>query len=205
MKLRTRLALLVGAVFVVGGGVIGGSSALIARQEAVDALDGVLSEATASVKNDPAQDVSAVLAVADSSSVPISAMLFFDDSEPVVLVESRDGTETIRFPKLSIAEVIQAAEEPINRTGVVQLRIASYSTGNGEWLVVGSSMTSINNQFGKSLLRSIQLSLLIASFMVIESSLRHLVRVKLDSFRRRFMPWLIHCALPWGQRLNQKS
>ncbi len=106
MKLRTRLALLVGAVFVVGGGVIGGSSALIARQEAVDALDGVLSEATASVKNDPAQDVSAVLAVADSSAVPISALLFFDDSEPVVLIESRDGTETVRFPKLSIAEVI---------------------------------------------------------------------------------------------------
>jgi len=187
MKLRTRLALLVGAVFVVGGGVIGGSSALIARQEAVDALDGVLSEATASVRNDPAQDVSAVLAVADSSPVPISAMLFFDDSEPVVLIESRDGTETVRFPKLSIAEVIQAAEEPINRTGVVQLRIASYSTGNGEWLVVGSSMTSINNQFGKSLLRSIQLSLLIASFMVIlvywliRRALRPIARVTRDA------------------------
>jgi len=187
VKLRTRLALIVGVVFIVGGGVIGGSSALIARQEAVDAVDGVLGEAIDSVKNDPALDVSAVLAVADSSPVPISAMLFFDDSEPVVLIESRDGTETVRFPKLSIAEVIQAAEEPISKTELVQLRIAAYSTGNGEWLVVGSSMTSINDQFGKSLLRSIQLSLLIACFMVglvywlIRRALRPIARVTRDA------------------------
>jgi two-component system OmpR family sensor kinase len=158
---------LVGAVFVFGGGVIGGSSALIARQEAIDTLDGVLGDAISSVKNDPSQDVSAVLAIADSSPVPISAMLFFDDSEPVVLVESRDGTETIKLPLLSIAEVTQAAEEPITKSGEVKLRIEAYSTGNGEWLVVGTSLSSINNQFGKSLMRSIQLSLLIALFMVV--------------------------------------
>ncbi|MEY3581828.1 MAG: hypothetical protein RLZ02_781 [Actinomycetota bacterium] len=167
MKLRTRLALLVGAVFVIGGGVIGGSSALIARQEAIDTLDGVLGDAISSVKNDPAQDVSAVLAIADSSPVPISAMLFFDDSEPVVLVESRDGTEVIKLPILSIAEVTQAAEDPMTKSGEVKLRIEAYSTGNGEWLVVGTSLSSINNQFGKSLMRSIQLSLLIALFMVV--------------------------------------
>ena len=167
MKLRSRLALVVGVVFVFGGGVIGGSSALIARQEAIDTLDGVLGDAISSVKNDPAQDVSAVLAIADSSPVPISAMLFFDDSEPVVLVESRDGTETIKLPLLSIAEVTRAAEEPMTKSGEVKLRIEAYSTGNGEWLVVGTSLSSINNQFGKSLMRSIQLSLLIALFMVV--------------------------------------
>ena len=167
MKLRTRLALLVGAVFVVGGGAIGGSSALIARQEAIDALDGVLSDAIASVRNDPANDVSAVLEIADSSPVPISAMLFFDDSEPVVLVESRDGSEIVRFPALSIAEVTRAAEESMNKSAETELRIAAYSTGNGEWLVVGSSMSSISNQFHKSLIRSVQLSLVIALFMVV--------------------------------------
>ena len=167
MKLRTRLALLVGAVFVVGGGAIGGSSALIARQEAIDALDGVLGDAIASVRNDPAQDVSAVLEIADSSPVPISAMLFFDDSEPVVLVESRDGSEIVRFPALSIAEVTRAAEESMNKSAETELRIAAYSTGNGEWLVVGSSMSSISNQFHKSLIRSVQLSLVIALFMVV--------------------------------------
>jgi len=177
VKLRSRLALLVGAVFVFGGGVIGGSSALIARQEALDTLDGVLGDAISSVKNDPAQDVSAVLAIADSSPVPISAMLFFDDSEPVVLVESRDGPETIKLPLLSIAEVTRAAEEPTTMSGEVKLRIEAYSTGNGEWLVVGTSLTSINNQFGKSLMRSVQLSLLIALFMVV------------------FMYWLIRRAL----------
>ena len=167
MKLRTRLALLVGAVFVVGGGAIGGSSALIARQEAIDALDGVLSDAIASVRNDPANDVSTVLEIADSSPVPISAMLFFDDSEPVVLVESRDGSEIVRFPALSIAEVTRAAEESMNKSAETELRIAAYSTGNGEWLVVGSSMSSISNQFHKSLIRSVQLSLVIALFMVV--------------------------------------
>ena len=167
MKLRTRLALLVGAVFIVGGGAIGGSSALIARQEAIDALDGVLSDAIASVRNDPAQDVSAVIEIADSSPVPISALLFFDDSEPVILVESRDGSEIVRFPALSVAEVTRAAEESMNKSAETELRIAAYSTGNGEWLVVGSSMTSISNQFHKSLIRSVQLSLVIALFMVV--------------------------------------
>ena len=33
MKLRTRLAILVGIVMIVGGGVIGGVSALVARKE----------------------------------------------------------------------------------------------------------------------------------------------------------------------------
>ena len=167
MKLRTRLALLVGAVFVVGGGIIGGSSALIARQEAVDALDRVLVDAISSVKNKPSQDISAVLEFAETSSQPISALLFFDDSEPLVLVEARDGTEAVMFPTLSIAEVIQASEKPIDKSGVIELRIAAYSTGNGEWLVVGSSMSSVNNQFEKSLIRSIQLSLLIAAIMVV--------------------------------------
>ena len=167
MKLRTRLALLVGAVFVIGGGIIGGSSALIARQEAVDAVDAVLGAAISSVKNDPTPDVSAVLATAETSSEPISALLFFDDSEPLVLVEARDGTEAVAFPNLSIAEVTRAAEKPIDKAGVVPLRIAAYSTGNGEWLVVGSSMSSVNNQFEKSLIRSVQLSLLIAAFMVV--------------------------------------
>jgi two-component system OmpR family sensor kinase len=167
MKLRTRLALLVGAVFVVGGGIIGGSSALIARQEAVDAVDAVLGDAISSVKNDPTQDVSAVLEIAETSSEPISALLFFDDSEPLVLVEARDGTEAVAFPNLSIAEVTRAAEKPIDKAGVVPLRIAAYSTGNGEWLVVGSSMSSVNNQFGKSLIRSVQISLIIAAFMVV--------------------------------------
>ena len=167
MKLRTRLALLVGAVFVVGGGIIGGSSALIARQEAVDAVDAVLGAAISSVKNDPTQDVSAVLEIAETSSEPISALLFFDDSEPLVLVEARDGTEAVAFPNLSIAEVTRAAEKPIDKAGVVPLRIAAYSTGNGEWLVVGSSMSSVNNQFGKSLIRSVQISLIIAVFMVV--------------------------------------
>jgi two-component system OmpR family sensor kinase len=167
MKLRTRLALLVGAVFVVGGGIIGGSSALIARQEAVDAVDAVLGAAISSVKNDPNQDVSAVLEIAETSSEPISALLFFDDSEPLVLVEARDGMEAVAFPNLSIAEVTRAAEKPIDKAGVVPLRIAAFSTGNGEWLVVGSSMSSVNNQFGKSLIRSVQLSLIIAVFMVV--------------------------------------
>ncbi len=187
MKLRTRLALLSGVVFIAGGGAIGGSSALIARQEAIDAVDVVLGEAIASVRNDALQDISAVLDAADSSPVPISAMLFFDDSEPVVLVESRDGDETIRLPTLSITDVTRAAEKPISKSGAVKLRIATYSTGNGEWLVVGASLSSTDDQFGKSLVRTMRLSLLIALFMVILvywlilRALRPIVRVTRDA------------------------
>ncbi|MFM7123700.1 MAG: ATP-binding protein [Actinomycetes bacterium] len=187
MKLRTRLALLSGVVFIAGGGAIGGSSALIARQESIDAVDAVLGEAIASVRNDPLQDISAVLDAADSSPVPISAMLFFDDSEPVVLVESRDGDETIKLPTLSITDVTRAAEKPITNSGAVKLRIATYSTGNGEWLVVGASLSSTDDQFGKSLVRTMRLSLLIALFMVILvywlilRALRPIVRVTRDA------------------------
>lgn len=187
MKLRTRLALLSGVVFIAGGGAIGGSSALIARQESIDAVDAVLGEAIASVRNDPLQDISAVLDAADSSPVPISAMLFFDDSEPVVLVESRDGDETIKLPTLSITDVTRAAEKPITNSGAVKLRIATYSTGNGEWLVVGASLSSTDDQFGKSLARTMRLSLLIALFMVILvywlilRALRPIVRVTRDA------------------------
>ena len=187
MKLRTRLALLSGVVFIAGGGAIGGSSALIARQEAIDAVDVVLGEAIASVRNDPLQDISAVLDAADSSPVPISAMLFFDDSEPVVLVESRDGDETIKLPTLSITDVTRAADKPITNSGAVKLRIATYSTGNGEWLVVGASLSSTDDQFGKSLVRTMRLSLLIALFMVILvywlilRALRPIVRVTRDA------------------------
>ena len=187
MKLRTRLALLSGVVFIAGGGAIGGSSALIARQEAIDAVDVVLGEAIASVRNDALQDISAVLDAADSSPVPISAMLFFDDSEPVVLVESRDGDETIRLPTLSITDVTRAADKPITNSGAVKLRIATYSTGNGEWLVVGASLSSTDDQFGKSLVRTMRLSLLIALFMVILvywlilRALRPIVRVTRDA------------------------
>lgn len=167
MKIRTRLAVLFGAMFIASGVIIGGSSALIARHEGVNQLDSTLSDALSSVENDPNQDVSGILTYAESSRVPISAMLYFDDSESVVLTEGKEGPNDLSFPQLELSEVTRAAEEPFSKSGIVDLRIAAFSSGNGEWVVVGASMTSVNQQFRESLSRSIQLSVAIAALMTL--------------------------------------
>ncbi|MEI7883566.1 MAG: hypothetical protein WCI32_08555, partial [Actinomycetota bacterium] len=108
MKLRTRLAILVGIVMIVGGGVIGGVSALVARQGAIKALDNTLGKAIDVVRLNSVGDVSMILDFAESSPVPMSAMLFYSDGEPVALVEGRVGNDNLTFPALSIKQVQKA-------------------------------------------------------------------------------------------------
>lgn len=189
MKIRTRLAVICGSICIASGVIIGGSTAAIARQEGIDRLDDTLSDALTSVKNDPNQDVSEILAFAESSPVPISAILYFDDSESVVLLEGKEGLNTLSFPQLKLSDVVRAADEPFTTTGITQLRIAAFSSGDGEWVLVGASITSINEQFRKSLSRSIQLSVAIATLMtlltywLIRRSLLPITRIANDAMR----------------------
>ena len=162
MKIRTRLAVIFGAVFIAGGALIGGSSAVIARFEGVRQIDKTLNDALKSVENDPNQDVSGILTFAESSRVPMSAMLYFDDSESVALIEGKEGTDILRFPSLELSEVTSAADKPLSKSGKLEMRIAAFSSGNGEWLVVGASLKSVNQQFNDSLSQSLQLSFAIA-------------------------------------------
>lgn len=167
MKIRTRLSVLFGTIFIASGMIIGWSSALIARQEGIDRLDETLNDALASVKNDPNQDVSGILTFADSSPVPISAMLYFDDSESVMLIEGQEGSDILSFPQLDLFDVTRAVDEAFSISGKMDLRISALSSGNGEWVVVGASMASIDQQFNDSLSRSIFLSVVIATLMTL--------------------------------------
>ncbi len=166
MKLRTRLAILVGIVMIVGGGVIGGASALVARQGAIKALDNVLGNAIDVVRLDPVGNVSMILDFAESSPVSLSAMLFYSDGEPVALVEGRVGNDNLEFPRLSITQVEKATLQPLSLAASSAIRMSALKTSDDEWLVVGVSTYEVSSQFRNALLRSIELSLLIAAAMV---------------------------------------
>jgi two-component system OmpR family sensor kinase len=166
MKLRTRLAILVGIVMIVGGGVIGGVSALVARQGAIKALDNTLGKAIDVVRLDSVGDVSKILDFAESSPVPMSAMLFYSDGEPVALVEGRVGNDNLTFPALSIKQVQKATIQSQSLTGSIGIRMSALQTSGDEWLVVGVSTYEVGSQFGAAFRRNIELSLLIAAAMV---------------------------------------
>jgi len=166
MKLRTRLAILVGIVMMVGGGVIGGVSALVARQGAIKALDNTLGKAIDVVRLDSVGDVSKILDFAESSPVPMSAMLFYSDGEPVALVEGRVGNDNLTFPALSIMQVQKATIQSQSLTGSIGIRMSALQTSGDEWLVVGVSTYEVGSQFGAAFRRNIELSLLIAAAMV---------------------------------------
>ena len=166
MKLRTRLAILVGIVMIVGGGVIGGVSALVARQGAIKALDNTLGKAIDVVRLDSVGDVSKILDFAESSPVPMSAMLFYSDGEPVALVEGRVGNDNLTFPALSIMQVQKATIQSQSLTGSIGIRMSALQTSGDEWLVVGVSTYEVGSQFGAAFRRNIELSLLIAAAMV---------------------------------------
>jgi len=166
MKLRTRLAILVGIVMMVGGGVIGGASALVARQGAIKALDSTLGNAIDVVRLDSGGNVSMILDFAESSPVPMSAMLFYSDGEPVALVEGRVGNDNLTFPALSIKQVQKATLHFQSLAGSIGIRISALQTSDDEWLVVGVSTYEVSSQFRTALRRSIELSLLIAAAMV---------------------------------------
>ena len=166
MKLRTRLAILVGIVMIVGGGVIGGVSALVARQGAIKALDNTLGKAIDVVRLNSVGDVSMILDFAESSPVPMSAMLFYSDGEPVALVEGRVGNDDLTFPALSIKQVQKAPMQSQSLAGSIGIRMSALQTSSDEWLVVGVSTYEVGSQFGTAFRRNIELSLLIAAAMV---------------------------------------
>ncbi len=166
MKLRTRLAILIGIVMMVGGVVIGGMGALVARHEAMKELDNSLGNAIDVVQHDSVGDVALILDFAESNPVPMSAMLFYGDGEPVALVEGRIGNAILTFPLLSVTQVEEATLQPQSLTASPAIRISAFETSDNEWLVVGVSTFEVSSQFHAALLRSIELSLLIAASMV---------------------------------------
>ena len=167
MKLQTKLSTTAGAIFMIGSLIINGANSLISRREAIKTQDKTIQNALNIVRDSGTQDVSRVLGFADSNPLPITALLFFDDTDPIFLVESSSETESLTLENLELAEVIQAVKKPINLEDENATRIGAYSIGNGEWLVVGVSLSNIESEFRNSLTRSLVFASIIALFMVI--------------------------------------
>ncbi|MGA1366677.1 MAG: hypothetical protein ACO31T_08555, partial [Ilumatobacteraceae bacterium] len=166
MRLQTKLSATAGAIFMIGSLIINGANSLISRREAIKTHDRTIENALNIVRDSGTQDVSRVLGFADSSPLPITALLFFDDTDPIVLIESTSGTDSLTIENLEITDVTRAVERPIDLGGENSMRIGAHSVGNGEWLVVGLSITNIEREFKNSLIRSLALASIIALFMV---------------------------------------
>lgn len=166
MRLQTKLSATAGAIFMIGSLIINGANSLISRREAIKTHDRTIEDALNIVRDSDTQDVSQVLGFADTSPLPITALLFFDDTNPIVLFESASGTDSLTIENLEITDVARAVEGPIDLGGENSMRIGAHSVGNGEWLVVGLSITNIEREFKNSLIRSLALASIIALFMV---------------------------------------
>ena len=167
MKLQVKLSVLIGIVFTSGSLIINGSNSIISKREAIRTQDKILTDALDFVRESRTNDVSEVLVFSETSPAPISATLYFDDSEPVVLIEGIDGSRVLKIPDLEISEVASATKTPLNLNDENSMRISSYSIGNGEWLIVGLSVATVNQEFSNAIGRSFLLTVIIALLMTL--------------------------------------
>ncbi len=181
MKLQVKLSIVVGIVFTTGSLLINGSNSLISRREAIKTQDNLLKNALQTVSESPTKDVSEVLIFAESSPAPLSASLFFDDSDSVVLIEGTDGSRVLNIPQLLLNEVTNATEKPTSLDDPNEMRISALSIGNGEWLIVGLSISDVNQEFRNSVSRSLVFTLMIALLMTI--LVRFLIRRALQPIK----------------------
>lgn len=183
MKLRTRLAATLGIALVSSGVLIGGATAWLSRSDAVHRIDGSLEVLTARIAADPINAVETLLASAETSPFPLIGEIFYDDADPFSVVEGHDGDTVLTLPILSVTTVRQAVEQPLTIDGSTSLRIRATESGDGQWIVVGTSLRAVNSQFVRSLLQSLLVSVGIALltmlfiWLVLRRQLRPITRI----------------------------
>lgn len=183
MKLRTRLSATLGIALISSGVLIGGSTAWLSRSDAVSGIDSSLGVLTARIAADPVNDVEILLASAETSPFPLIGEIFYDTTEPFSIVEGLDGDAVLTLPELSVATVRRAVEKPLTIDGAVSLRIRATPSGEGQWVVVGTSLRAVNSQFMRSLLQSLLVSTVIALltmfliWLVLRRELRPIVNI----------------------------
>lgn len=166
MKLRTRLAATLGVALVVSGVLIGGATAWLSRSDEIHRIDGLLEGITAKISADPTNDVETLLAAVETTPIPIIGEIYFADTDPFTVVEGVDGNKALLLPKLSQATINRAIEQPRTVDGVTSLRIRATASGEGQWIVIGTSLRDVNKQFIESLLQSLLISAGIALIAV---------------------------------------
>ena len=167
MKLRTRLVAALGISLIASGVLIGGATALLSRSDEIQRIDGLLGNITEQISADPNNDVEILLAAVETTPIPIIGQIFFADTDPFSVVEGLDGDKALLLPKLSQATVNRAIEQPITVDGSTSLRIRATASGEGQWIVVGTSLRDVNAQFIESLFQSLLVSAGIALIAVL--------------------------------------
>ncbi|TRZ74644.1 MAG: sensor histidine kinase [Actinobacteria bacterium] len=166
MKLRTRLAATLGVALVVSGVLIGGATAWLSRSNEIHRIDDLLGGITAKISADPNNDVETLLGAVGTTPIPIIGEIYFADTDPFTVVEGVDGSKALLLPKLSQATVNRAIEQPLTVDGLTSLRIRATASGEGQWIVIGTSLRDVNKQFIDSLLQSLLVSAGIALIAV---------------------------------------
>lgn len=158
MKLRTRLVATLGISLISSGVLIGGATALLWRSDEIQRIDNFLGGITKLISADPNNGVETLLAAVETTPIKFIGQIFFADTDPFSVVEARDDDKVLLLPKLSQVTVNRAIEQPITVDGSTSLRIRATASGEGQWIVVGTSLRDVNAQFIDSLLQSLLVS-----------------------------------------------
>ena len=144
MTLRRRVTLLVAALLLASAAAIGVVSAELARRTGLRELDASLQATIDAIA--PADDpTSALFERVDALDQPLAAELFFDDADPVPLVEAFDGESPLDLAGVADESIVAAESRAIAVDGA--LRIRAVSLGDGQWLVVGVSARAVEDQW----------------------------------------------------------
>ena len=176
MRLAPRISAGVALLMLASGASIGARAATIARSEGIASIDARLDEVLSSVAaaDDP---VSALLERSDRSAGPPLAWLYFDDADPIALVESPVLPSP---PTMAVADVDAASRDAMDAGD--GLRIRSVPLGDGEWLVAAESRRQEDEQFARAVRASVATALLVA--LVAAVLAWALVRRMLEPVRR---------------------
>ena len=176
MRLAPRISAGVALLLLASGASIGARAATIARSEGIASIDARLDEVVSSVAaaDDP---VSALLERSDRSAGPSLAWLYFDDADPIALVESPVLPSP---PTMAVADVDAASRDAMDAGD--GLRIRSVPLGDGEWLVAAESRRQEDEQFARAVRASVATALLVA--LVAAVLAWALVRRMLEPVRR---------------------
>lgn len=179
MRLRTRLALIVGFISLLGGFALGIWFAYGTRADATSNVERLINDALDIVRNDPQQDPASLLDFVKASPVPLSVHLFFDQLPAVEVVQGIDGDYPVEVEKLSVDQIADATSRFKTYNNVIPIHYKTLAVGSGEWVVVATSLRTIESQFSTTLRRSLFSSVLGA--LVVTFVISQLIRRELNS------------------------
>lgn len=207
MKLRTRLALGVGLVSLVGGFVLGLSIARGTRNDAARSLEQLLQADLDKVDKDPEKNPAVLIDVVAASTTPMTVRLYFDKLPSVEVAQSQQGEYPVTLPELSVTQLTAAVNSFQNFTDVFRARYRALQIEDGQWVVAAVSMEQIDEQYSSTLRRSLITSMIAALLVtLIISQLIRRELLPIETITRdaqRIADGDVDVALPLVKRRNE--